>query len=278
MGTMTLAPVQQQEIPRLPALATPAPARRWPGLLGRFCRRVEVWYAGFAIYAAGMAMFSGPGVDHYWGIWACGGYGVAAALSWRWPGRNGRAAALAAAVAGALAGPAAWLAVCAPATPDTTVVSRAGLLLPHHGSPYLGGAQLAHGGFLAYNPYLPVMAVFGLPHALGLPGLAGAAARFAAVALGSAAALVVALTPAAFTSRASLTATVANTVAYPLGLTRTPSPAQSPLPGHLLTTLGPAGTPPPWPCWLSVAWLWPCPWWCGRQPQSPQPRSVLPCC
>ena len=307
-----------------------------------------------------MALLSGPGVDHDWGIWASGGYGVAAVLSWRWPARRGRAAALAVAVAGALAGPAAWLAVCAPSTPDVTVVSRAGVLLLQHGSPYLSGAHLAHGGFLAYNPYLPVMAVFGLPHALGLAGdprpylaaatiglLAAAfwvvfrsrpearntaafvtrgsrgaawtaaaalvaspvmalsvavgitdgpiialiivamalavrrgapvwpaavvlgvacamkytawpalavlaamvaapdggqaAARFAAAALATASALVVALAPAAFAGRAGLTALAANTVGYPLGLTRTRSPAASPLPGHLLTTLGPAG-------------------------------------
>jgi hypothetical protein len=70
---------------------------------------------------------------------------------------------------------------------------------------------------------------------------ARAAARFAAVSLAAAAALVVALAPAAFTTRAGLAALTANTIGYPLGLTRTRSPAQSPLPGHLLATLGPAG-------------------------------------
>jgi hypothetical protein len=371
MGLVTVTLPRQREAPCLrgPARQGPeaqGPAERWLARLGRVCRRVEAWYAGFAIYAACMALLSGPGMDHDWGIWASGGYGAAAILSWRWPTRRGRAAALAAAAAGAVAGPAAWLAICAPATPDVTVVSRAGVLLLRHGSPYLAGAQLAHGGFLAYNPYLPVMAVFGLPHALGLPGLAGdprpylaaatagllaaafwvvcrsrpeaaktaafitggfrpaawaaaafvvasplmalsiavgitdgpiialvilamalaarrgapawpaavvlgvacamkytawpalavlvamaatrdggrAAARFAAAALATASALVVALAPAAFTGRAGwagLTALAANTVGYPLGLTRTRSPAQSPLPGHLLTTLGPAG-------------------------------------
>jgi len=34
---------------------------------------------------------------------------------------------------------------------------------------------------------------------------------------------------------------VQNTIAYPLGMTGARSPAQSPLPGHLLATLGPAG-------------------------------------
>jgi hypothetical protein len=36
-------------------------------------------------------------------------------------------------------------------------------------------------------------------------------------------------------------ALIQNTLAFPLGLTRARTPAQSPLPGHLLATLGPAG-------------------------------------
>ena len=50
------------------------------------------------------------------------------------------------------------------------MVARAGVLLLHHGSPYLPAGALSAGGWLAYNPYLPVMALFGLPGALGLPG------------------------------------------------------------------------------------------------------------
>ena len=67
---------------------------------------------------------------------------------------------------------------------------------------------------------------------------ARAGIRFAGTALGTAAALVAALAPAALPHPAALTE---NTVAYPLGLTTAKSPAQSPLPGHLLATLGPAG-------------------------------------
>ena len=65
-----------------------------------------------------------------------------------------------------------------------------------------------------------------------------AAVRFGAVALGTAAVLTAALAPAALPDPDAL---LRNTVAYPLGLTGVTSPAQSPLPGHLLTTLGPAG-------------------------------------
>jgi hypothetical protein len=311
------------------------------------------WYAGFAVYAAGVALFSGPGLDHWWGAWAAGGYAVAAVTATvfsrrAWAGRL----AIAAGLAGALAGPALWLMTREPTPPDVAVVARSGVLLLHHGTPYLPLTALTAGGWLAYNPYLPVMALFGLPGALGLPGktwpwliavtflllyatflvtlaprgagrqrnaalgeaafwlscpvlafpltmgitdppvialtclalallargsgawcrhtAAGAVAlgvacamkytawptlaiiavmiatrdggrsavRFTATALATAAALVLALAPAALRHPASI---LQNTVAYPLGLTSAKSPAQSPLPGHLLSTLGSGG-------------------------------------
>ncbi len=323
-----------------------------------------MWYAGFAVYAGGVAVFSGPGLDHWWGAWASGGYAVAAVITVIAAGRAWCARlAVAAAIAGALVAPALWLMTREPTPPDVAVVARAGALLLHHGTPYLPLASLPAGGWLAYNPYLPVMALFGLPGALGVPGktwpwliaatflllyatflvtlgpreggrrraalghaafwlacpvmafpltmgitdppvialtclslallararragspaagrvLAGPvladtvlaalalgtacamkytawpalaiivvmvaardgvrpAARFAAGALATAAGLVAALAPAALRHPASL---LENTVAYPLGLTAAKSPAQSPLPGHLLATLGPAG-------------------------------------
>jgi hypothetical protein len=318
--------------------------------------RLAAWYAGFALYAAGVALFSGLGQDHWWGTWAAGGYAVAAAtaLMARRSARGGRrlvAASVGVSVAGALIAPTAWLMATAQALPDVTVVARSGVLLLHHGTPYLPVAALASGGWLAYNPYLPVMALFGLPGALGIPGgtrpalivatflvlyatfrvlrvpgwaalgwaafalscpimafpltmgitdppvialtclalallarrpgpgAARAARRglvlaavvlgvacamkytawpalavtavmvttrdgmragiaFAGTVLGTAAALVAALAPAALPHPAAI---VANTIAYPLGLTTAKSPAQSPLPGHLLATLGPGG-------------------------------------
>jgi hypothetical protein len=344
-------------------LAPPPPYR--PAAEPR-SRRAAAWYAVFAAYAGGVAAFSGPGHDRSWGIWASFGYAAAAVLAAAWPTRRGRLAALAASLAGALAAPVVWLATQAPATPDVAVVTRSAALLLHHGSPYLPLSQLAHGGFLAYNPYLPVMAAFGLPRALGVPGLAGdprpwlavatflllaaafrialgerawtgrslrlaalavaspvlafplaegitdppvlaltclalallagparagtgcarsaarpgawlapgacaaavtigvacamkytawpavavlaamvaardgarSAARFAATAVGAAAVLTAGLAPAAMAAPAAL---IQNTLAYPLGLTRVRTPAQSPLPGHLLASLGPAG-------------------------------------
>jgi hypothetical protein len=154
---------------KLEVLDPPRTRRRYADML----RRPEAWYAVFTVYAAAVALFSGLGQDRVWGIWASGGYAIATLLAACWRSRLGRHAALAASLAGALAGPLTWLATQSPATPDVTVVMRSGVLLLHHGSPYLGSAQLAHGGWLAYNPYLPVMAIFGLPKALGWPGIAG---------------------------------------------------------------------------------------------------------
>ncbi len=67
---------------------------------------------------------------------------------------------------------------------------------------------------------------------------ARSAVRFTVLVLAAAAALVAALAPAALRHPASI---LQNTVAYPLGLTSAKSPAQSPLPGHLLATLGSGG-------------------------------------
>jgi hypothetical protein len=328
--------------------------------LRRIYVRSAAWYTGFAVYAACVALFSGPGLDHMWGAWAVGGYAAAAAIAgWR-PTRRGQYIALAVAVLGAVVAPLVWLAVREPITSDSLVVARSGVLLLHHGIPYLAPEQLALGGWLAYNPYLPVMAIFGLPRAFGVPGLLGdprpwlTAATFgvlyltfritsrrlgvrrgsavstdstalpmsaiglaafllaspimafplamgitdppiialmclslallteprrvlwAAMSMGAAAAmkytawpalaviavmvaardgvrtavkftvvsvargvvLAMVFAPAAFNN---LRAVVENTVAYPLGLTRAHSPAQSPLPGHLLSELGSAG-------------------------------------
>lgn len=134
-------------------------------------RRATAWYSFFAVYAGIVAVVSGASYERTWGIWAAGGY-AAAALATLWRAR-GRDISLLASLAGALVGPLAWLATQAPPTPDVRVVWRAAALLLQHGTPYLPPAQLAHvAGAIAYNPYLPAMAVFGMPRALGLTGLA----------------------------------------------------------------------------------------------------------
>jgi hypothetical protein len=293
-------------------------------------RRPVIWYGAFAGYAGAVVVFSGPGNDRIWAVWAVVAYAVAALVATRW-----RDVALAVSLVGGLAAPVAWLAIRVPATPDVQVVARSAMLLLHHGTPYLPAGQVVSS--IDYNPYLPVMTVFGLPRAIGVPGLAGdarvwlclvslalftlafriagrpdavrcglfavaspvvafplalgitdppvlalvclavallgrtsvpvwpaavlvgvacamkatawpalpvlvamlayrdggrAATRFTAVAVGTAAVLVAPFAgPALFQ----------NTVLFPLGLTSIKTPAASPLPGHLLAMIGPAG-------------------------------------
>jgi hypothetical protein len=62
-----------------------------------------------------------------------------------------------------------WLVTRVAPTPEVQVISRSAGLLLQHGTPYLPPGQLDT--WLSYNPYLPVMAVFGMPKALGATGL-----------------------------------------------------------------------------------------------------------
>jgi hypothetical protein len=129
------------------------------------------WLAGafavFAVYAGVVTAVAG-GADATWGIWATAGYAAAAILLWR---SRGWVLPLLAALGCSLTAPMLWLAVRSPATADVSVVAKSAILLLHHGSPYLSANQLV--SWKSYNPYLPAMAIFGLPHAVGLPGVLG---------------------------------------------------------------------------------------------------------
>ena len=70
---------------------------------------------------------------------------------------------------------------------------------------------------------------------------ARAAGRFVAASVATVVVLVAALAPAALTSLRGADALVQNSVLFPLGLTRYKTPAESLLPGHLLTAMGTAG-------------------------------------
>jgi len=130
-------------------------------------RALALAYLVFAVFAVLVAAFAG-GDDGSWGAWAAGGYAVTAVALWRWPSSI---TALLPALIGGLAGPLAWLTLRAPVTSDVETVTRAAILLLHHGSPYLPQAQLV--SWRSYNPYLPAMVIFGLPKAAGLAGLLG---------------------------------------------------------------------------------------------------------
>ena len=124
-------------------------------------------YAAFGAYAVAAAVFS-RGEDQVWAIWAACGYAVALFMLWRW---SGRMAAAGVSVALAVLAPLLWLSVAYPLETGMVVIDRSATLLLHHGSPYLSAGQVI--SWESYNPYLPVMTLFGLPSAAGLGGLAG---------------------------------------------------------------------------------------------------------
>ena len=127
-------------------------------------------YAAFGAYAVAAAVFSG-GRDQVWAIWAACGYTVALFMLWRWSGIRVRIAAAGVSVALAVLAPLLWLSVAYRLEDGMMVIDRSATLLLHHGLPYLSGTQVT--SWLSYNPYLPVMTLFGLPSAAGLGGLAG---------------------------------------------------------------------------------------------------------
>jgi hypothetical protein len=111
------------------------------------------------------------GRDQVWSIWAACGYAAALLILWRWPGRRGLLTAVLVSVALAVLAPLLWLSVAYPLEDGMKVIDRAASLLLHHGTPYLAADQVT--SWLSYNPYLPLMTLFGLPSAAGLGGLAG---------------------------------------------------------------------------------------------------------
>ena len=125
----------------------------------------------FTVYATALAVDTGH-ADRTWAIWAAVGYGVTTLIIWLtrhtnmpviWP--------MLVSLAGALAAPVTWLVTRVGPTPEVQVISRSATLLLQHGTPYLPNGELATA--LSYNPYLPVMALFGMPKALGVTGLFG---------------------------------------------------------------------------------------------------------
>jgi hypothetical protein len=123
----------------------------------------------FAIYATALAVDTGH-ADRTWAIWAAAGYGVTTLILWFTRHRNVPVLVpLLVSLVGALVAPLIWLATRVAPTAEVQVLSRSALLLLQHGTPYLPQGQLD--SWLSYNPYLPVMAVFGLPKALGANGL-----------------------------------------------------------------------------------------------------------
>jgi Glycosyltransferase family 87 len=134
------------------------------------------WLAGiFAVsvaWAVLVGVFSSNSVHRLWGVMAACGYALA--LLTVLAVRNARAADVAVGLsfAGALLAPLTWMAAKGLEQPEVWVVARSGSMLLHQGTPYTSAAALAATQDPnAYNPYLPVMALFGLPRAIFDGGL-----------------------------------------------------------------------------------------------------------
>ena len=131
-------------------------------------RAITVWFAIFTVYAGG-EIFTRH-ADGTWGAWACGGYAVATLLllvtrNWLFP--------LAAAIAGAFLAPLVWMILRVPdtSTAEVVVIDRSADYLFRHGTPYLPPNLITD--WQHYNPYLPLIELFGLPREAGFPGLLG---------------------------------------------------------------------------------------------------------
>ena len=129
-------------------------------------------FAACALFAAGMGVFSTDSLHRLWGLFAVIAYGLAAGLVLAWRSSRAVDLALVIAVGGALLAPLSLLAEQGRWQPEVGVIARGARLLLQHGSPYESQAVVtaSHDPNI-YNPYLPVMAIFGLPRALLGPGL-----------------------------------------------------------------------------------------------------------
>lgn len=151
-----------------------APPQAWtPGSLARWMSPVSVpryWaaaaFAVCAAFAGGVALFSTNDLHRLWGLIASCAYVAAAlaVLAWR---SRGIDLALLLSVGGALVTPLFLNAATGRRQPEVSVIARSAKQLVHHASPYQSAASLAavHNPN-AYNPYLPVMSLFGIPRAL----------------------------------------------------------------------------------------------------------------
>ncbi|HTU74201.1 MAG TPA: glycosyltransferase 87 family protein [Trebonia sp.] len=160
LGSLRLSSMRMGDPWRSPAT--------WPGYWLAAVFAVSTLYAGL------FALVSSDPVHRLWGDMAFWGYGVALVAALLAGGRRrdgagrwGVDVALVAALLGALVIPLSVMAARGLSQPEVDVVAKSASMLIHTGTPYASAASLASTTDPnAYNPYLPVMALFGLPRAL----------------------------------------------------------------------------------------------------------------
>jgi hypothetical protein len=122
-----------------------------------------------ALFGGGVALFSGDPLHRLWGTSAGIAYALAAVviLAWRSRETTGVDVALAILVGGAILVPLLWMVWTGHGEPEVGVVANSATTLIKHGTPYKSTKVLATTtNPNLYNPYLPLMAAFGVPQAL----------------------------------------------------------------------------------------------------------------
>jgi hypothetical protein len=124
-------------------------------------------FVASALFAGGVSLFSGNPLHRLWGVAAAIAYALAALAVMAWKSRTGVDVALAAIVCGAVLVPLVWMAWHGQGQPEVNVVARSAKTLIKHGTPYKSSTALAATTDPNdYNPYLPLMAAFGIPQAI----------------------------------------------------------------------------------------------------------------
>jgi hypothetical protein len=127
-----------------------------------------------ALFGGGVSLFSSDPLHRLWGLSAACAYALAAlaVLAWRSRATVGVDVALAVIICGAILIPLLWMVVTGHGEPEVGVVANSAQTLIKHGTPYKSSQALAATTDPnLYNPYLPLMAAFGVPQALFGHGL-----------------------------------------------------------------------------------------------------------
>lgn len=145
-----------------------------------------MWCGGWllaAVWAAGFPLISTLETHRVWGVSAAVGYLCAAAAALWMPRAGARTVSVALALAGAVALPFLYLLLTGSAQSEVAVIERSGQLLIQQATPYLADPRTV----TDVTPYLPGMALLGLPRAVfaadgRLPQLLGDARLWCAAA------------------------------------------------------------------------------------------------
>jgi len=129
---------------------------------------------GSALFAGGVSLFSTDSLHRLWGLSAACAYALAAlaVLAARSRGNLGVDVALGVIICGAILVPLFWMVANGHGEPEIGVVATSAKTLIRHGTPYKTAQVLASTtNPNQYNPYLPLMAAFGVPQAVFGHGL-----------------------------------------------------------------------------------------------------------